>query len=324
MARGASPARPSSPSRSPTRLSQGYSLQSKFTSPDEIVFPKADNGQDWKVKGGCCGGQTDLLQATQDSINTVYAQLMLKLGASDVVKMANDLGITAKLQPNPSLVLGSGEVSVLDMASAFSTFADQGTHIDPTAVLRVETSDGRVLENFQPQRTSVISPSVAAKVTYALQQVVLYGTGTQAQIDRPAAGKTGTTDDNKDAWFVGYVPQLTAAVWMGYPGFNGSPVAPMENVHGETVAGGGLPAHIWSTFMRNALQGVPRQDFPAPGDISAGKEFNPELAAPSTAISVPTPTAPQSSATTTAPATSAPQPTPTTGFQAQGTTGPSP
>ncbi len=286
-------------------LHEGYSLESQFTSPDEIVFPRADNGQDWKVKGGCCGGSTSLLQATQDSVNTVYAQLMLKLGAGRVVDMANALGITSKLQPNPSLVLGSGEVSVLDMASAYSTFADNGIHIEPIVVTRVETSDGKLLESFNAPRTPVLSESEAAKVTYALQQVVLYGTGTEAQIDRTVAGKTGTTDDNKDAWFVGYTPQLTASVWMGYPGFNGDEVRPMDDVHGQTVAGGGFPAQIWAKFMRQAMQGQEQQDFPAPGDLSEGKEFNPELVSPSTVINVPTPTAPSSSSPT-APTTTAP------------------
>jgi len=290
-------------------LHEGYSLESQFTAPDEIVFPKADNGQDWKVKGGCCGGKTSLLEATQDSINTVYAQLMLKLGATKVVEMANNLGITTRLQPNPSLVLGSGEVSVLDMASAFSTFADKGTHVEPLAVTRVETADGQLLESFAPQSRPVISEGESAKVSYALQQVVLNGTGKEANLgDRPAAGKTGTTDDNKDAWFVGYTPQLTASVWMGYPGFNGESVRPMEDVHGQTVAGGGFPAQIWSRFMRAAMEGQAVQDFPAPGDLSEGKEFNPDLVTPSTVIDVPTPTAPQyTSPQYTAPQTTAPQ-----------------
>jgi penicillin-binding protein 1A len=238
---------------------------------------------------------------------------MLKLGASNVVEMAKNLGITTPLAPNNSLVLGSGEVSVLDMASAYSTFADKGTHIEPIAVTRVEDSTGKVLESFPTRQTPVLSQTEAAKISYALQQVVLYGTGTNAQIDRAAAGKTGTTDDNKDAWFVGYVPQLTAAVWMGYPGFNGQPVVPMENVHGETVAGGGLPAQIWAKFMRRALDGQDEQAFPDPGDLAEGKEFNPDLVAPSTVIDVPTPTAPStnydSSQTTvqqTAPPTTAP------------------
>ena len=288
-------------------IHEGYSVQSTFTSPDQITLPKADAGKDWTVKGGCCGGTTDLLTATQDSINTVYAQLMLKLGPQNVANMANRLGVKASFRyPQPSLVLGSGDVSVLDMAAAYSTFADKGTRIDPVTITRVEDANGTPLP-LEPQgRAPVLSEGENAKVVYALQQVVRYGTGTAAQIDKPAAGKTGTTDNNHDAWFVGFTPKLTAAVWMGYPGFDGVPPGPMTNVHGEKVSGATLPARIWAAFMRQVTANDPPVDFPAPGDITQGKEFNPQLIVPSTAISVPPPTAPSSTTTTAPPTTEAP------------------
>src|SRR5205823_6583906 len=122
-----------------------------------------------------------------------------------------------------------------------------------------------------------------------------------AQLDKPAAGKTGTTDNNRDAWFLGFTPKLTAAVWMGYPGFDGAPLKSMEDVHGETVMGGNIPARIWAAFMRDATAGDTSLDFPDPGDLNSGREFNPELIVPSTAISVPTPTAPAESGTTLVP-----------------------
>lgn len=288
-------------------IHEGYTVKSTFTSPDQIILPKADAGKDWTVKGGCCGGTTDLVTATQDSINTVYAQLMLKLGPQNVANMANRLGVKASFKdPQPSLVLGSGDVSVLDMAAAYSTLADKGTRVDPITITRVEDANGNQLPLESQARTSVLTEGENAKVVYALQQVVLNGSGTAAQIDKPVAGKTGTTDNNHDAWFVGFTPKVTAAVWMGYPGFDGVPPGPMTDVHGETVSGGNLPARIWAAFMRDVTANDPPLDFPGAGDLTDGKEFNPQLIVPSTAISVPTPTAPTSTTTTSPPTTAAP------------------
>jgi penicillin-binding protein 1A len=161
------------------------------------------------------------------------------------------------------------------MATAYSTFANQGVRIDPRLVVRVERSDGSVLDDFAPQRTQVLTADQAAKVNYCLGRVVASGTGVAAQIGRPQAGKTGTTQHNADAWFVGYTPKLTAAVWMGRPEGN----QPMGNVHGiAAVQGGTLPAEMWKLFMQNAVGNIDTGSFPNPStDVNSGNDLNPEL-----------------------------------------------
>jgi penicillin-binding protein 1A len=257
---------------------EGYSIDSLFRSPSSITIPNADAGRDWEVEGGCCGGRTTLAEATEKSVNTVYAQLMVELGAERVVDMAYDLGVsqTAAIAPQPAVVLGSGEVSVLDMAAAYSTFANQGVRITPRLVVRVERADGTVLDDFAPSRAQVLTDDQAAKVNYALGRVVESGTGEAARIGRPQAGKTGTTTNNADAWFVGYTPRLTAAVWMGRPEGNES----MGNVHGiEAVQGGTLPAEMWRRFMEVAVANIDTGAFPLPPieELESGTDMNPEL-----------------------------------------------
>ena len=235
-------------------IREGYSVDSIFKSPSEITFEDADNdGSDWTVKGGCCGGRTTLVEATEKSVNTVYAQLMVKLGAEKVVGMAKELGVSADIEPHNSAVLGTGDVSVLDMAAAYSTFANQGVRVTPRMVVRVERADGTVVDDFAPDRAQVLTADQAAKVNYCLGRVVESGTGEAAKFGRPQAGKTGTTQNNADAWFVGYTPKLTAAVWMGRPNGN----QPMGDVHGiEAVQGGTLPALMWKAFMERAVADI--------------------------------------------------------------------
>ncbi|MEJ7584934.1 MAG: transglycosylase domain-containing protein [Acidimicrobiales bacterium] len=285
---------------------EGYAIDSVYRSPSDLVLPGADGGKDWEIEGGCCGGRATLVQATEDSVNTVYAQLMVDLGADKVVQMAHDLGVTAPLSdPVPSYVLGSGEVSVLDLAAGYSTFANQGTRITPRAIVRVERADGTLVEDFAPERSQVLTPDQTAKVTYCLQRVVRYGTGRSAQIVDDQAGKTGTTTNNKDAWFAGYTPRLTAVAWMGH-------VIPreMDSVHGLTVEGGNFPAQMWRRFMEQVLQGYDTGVFPErPDDLFEGEDLNPDLTitiprqtSTSTRprVTVPSSSAPASSASTTA------------------------
>lgn len=252
----------------------GYSLEARIPTPSTKVFPEADDGEDWPVDGGCCGGQANLIEATARSSNTAFAQLMIDLGPDAVADMAHDLGVRADLGEvgNPSLVLGTENVSVLDMAAAYSTFANLGTQIEPRVITRIERADGTLIEDFVPERTSVLTSDEAAGVTYALEQVIDHGTGAAAALDRPAAGKTGTTDENRDAWFVGYTPSLTAATWMGFVDNR-----PMDDVRGGLVQGGTLPADIWRTFMEKALEGTDVEEFVAPEDMAEGLELDPEL-----------------------------------------------
>ncbi len=259
---------------------EGYSVRSVFPSPPTIEIPNGQGpGVPWKVKGDYPAETATLVDATQFSANTVYAQLAARLGMDKVITMARQLGVskTAQLPDVPSLVLGTGSVSVLDMASAYSTFADEGEHLSPIVVTRVERADGSVV-NFTPERTQVLAPDQAARVNFCLQQVVQGGTGQDANFGIPAAGKTGTTQNNVDAWFVGFTPKLTAAVWMGYPRGN----RPMDNVHGIKIQGGTLPAEMWRKFMQAVTAGRDPAAFPEPGDLEVGMKFNPELSPPTT------------------------------------------
>jgi penicillin-binding protein 1A len=252
-------------------IQQGISLNSKFDSPSRLVFPKANAGEDWTVRNYAETeqGVLDLADATRVSSNTAYAQLMLEVGPPAVVDLAGQLGISAELPAVNSLVLGTGEVSVLDMASAYSSFANRGVHNDPVMVSKIEQVDEdgggvTVLEQAQPSNERVLSEQEADLVTYCLENVVQAGTGQAADIGVPVAGKTGTTQDNKDAWFVGYGPRLTAAVWMGYPHEGADGVVPTMDAqssvarnHGlRGVTGGSLPAEIWAKFMRVAAERI--------------------------------------------------------------------
>ena len=180
-------------------------------------------------------------------MNTVYAQLLAEVGPTAVADAAAAAGIDAELDLVPSLALGVEEVSPLDLASAYLTLANDGTRVEPYAIVRIEDVDGNVL--WEPDRPApeegAVERDVARGVTEALRGVIEDGTGTAADIGRPAAGKTGTTQENVDAWFAGYVPGYTAVVWMGHP-----QPTPMEG-----VTGGGAPAQIWQRFMAAAMEG---------------------------------------------------------------------
>ena len=250
---------------------QGYTVESAFPAPAKIVFPGADQGRDYPVENyenEEFGGSVNLIDATRNSINTVYAQLIDAIGPANVARLAHQAGIpdSTPLVPNISLTLGTSEVSVLDIASAFSTFANRGQRINPSVVLEVASADGRVLRRSPPQRpTKVLDRREADVVNYCLQQVVQRGSGTGAQFGRPVAGKTGTTQDFGDAWFVGYTPKLTAAVWMGYPEGN---VRKMVNVRGRKVNGGSFPASIFRRFMEAATRKMDTGSFPVVTDFS--------------------------------------------------------
>jgi penicillin-binding protein 1A len=234
----------------------GYSVLSEFEAPPEVVLPGADDGRDYVVRnyeGSSFDGSMNLVDATVQSVNTVFVQAHVALGPDKVAATAADMGITSPLEPNASLVLGTEEVSVLEMAAAFSTLANEGTRISPVTILEVATADGTVLERAQPAVQQVLEPDVAAVVTHCLRDAVERGTGTGARIGQPVAGKTGTTQEYGDAWFVGYTRRLTAAVWVGHA--EGSAVQ-MTNVRGRRVTGGSFPATIFRRFMEDATAGL--------------------------------------------------------------------
>lgn len=255
-------------------LEQGISPQAAYRGPSLLCL------KNWYP--GCVTnfdhesfGSISLLNATVNSVNTVYAQLILQVGVRNVVKVAEKMGIPAPpsvvppqvgcrplnspvcqtyLPAVPSLALGSASVTPLEMASGYATLAAGGVYRAPKLVSEVTTDSGRVLQSGPSPGVQAIPANIAQEETQILQQVVLRGTGTAASIGQPAAGKTGTAQHYDNAWFVGYTPALATSVWVGYPNSN----RPLLNVEGVAqVVGGTIPAKIWSRYMQGALDTSP-------------------------------------------------------------------
>ncbi len=213
-------------------------------------------------------GNLSLRAATHASVNTVYAQLVLDVGLDETVDLARRLGLE-RLDPDAtygaSLALGAAESSPLEMASAYGTFANRGVRVEPTGILRVIDGDGNVLiDNRARPGERVVSEVTADNVTDVLVGVVTDGTGKRADIGRPAAGKTGTAQAYRAAWFVGYTPQYATAVWMGHA----DRLAPLRNINGVgNVTGGSHPAVAWNRIMTAAHQGLEVVEFPEPAEI---------------------------------------------------------
>jgi penicillin-binding protein 1A len=253
-----------------TALKDGISPDSEFES-GPVEIPLGDKV--WSVHNyeNSDLGRISLATATEMSDNTVFAQLTQLVGPPAIVRTARQLGISSPLKSYFAIGLGAEAVNPLEMARSFSAFANGGRRIDgaafgdrPRAISVVRNEAGGIEDNNVPVRRRVLTANTAALVTSLLQGVVRAGTGKRAQLSdgRPVAGKTGTTENYGDAWFVGYTPQLVAAVWVGYP--NG--LRPMlTEYHGDAVAGGTFPAQIWKTFMERALPYLnePPQDFPS-------------------------------------------------------------
>jgi penicillin-binding protein 1A len=240
---------------------QGKTVKQVFPAPSQITLPTQSGP--WTVSNfdNEAFGPTDLIDGTVHSVNTVYAQLVLQVGPDKAAALAHAAGITSDLPTEPSITLGAGDVSPLELADAYLTFARDGERVEPFAIAKVQAPDGHTLFDADPKTSPAMKPDTAHLVDFVLQQVIDRGTGTAAKLDRPVAGKTGTTENNGDAWFAGYTPDYAAVVWMGYPETNSRP---MDNVHGITVTGGTLPAQIWHQFMAAALADVPPDKFPDP------------------------------------------------------------
>jgi penicillin-binding protein 1A len=256
-----------------TALGQGISPYSSWNGPPELVIddPRCfTNGQPWDVHNYAdeSAGSMNLLDATAHSVNTIYAQLSVDVGPENVVAMAHRLGIASPLLPVCSITLGTQGVSPLEMTDAYATFAARGIHHSAEALQRVQTLSGETIDSLRWNGTRALPQNDADMVTYVLQRVLQYGTGTAAYFGRPAAGKTGTAENYADAWFCGYVPQLAACVWVGYP-HREQPLLDVEGV--PAVFGGSLPAEIWHGFMAEAVGALPIRDFPQPSFSSYDK-----------------------------------------------------
>ena len=246
-------------------LEQGVPLSRTYNGPPSITIAGVTFHND-ESEGG---GSYDLPSATAYSINTVYVQLANDIGVRAIADMAKAMGVTsAWYSPQVhglSYTLGVIDVSPLDMASAYSVLANQGNRVAPSPVVEVTDPTGSVLlDDTRPAGTRVLSASIASEETKVLEGVIDHGTAYPNAVlpGRPEAGKTGTTDSCTNAWFVGYTPQLSTAVWMGHLTSNTTPLQGVDGV--GCVYGGTLPAKTWGDYMGNALQGVPAVDFAAP------------------------------------------------------------
>ena len=213
-------------------------------------------------------GDITLLQATASSVNTVYVPLGLQVGAEKVVEVARRAGIptSVAMMATPSVVLGPASPHVLDVAAAYATFAAQGVYAKPYYISTVSGRNGGILFEAKPQGEQVFSADVMADVTTALQAVVKVGSGFEAKkLKRPAAGKTGTSQENASAWFSGFTPQLATSVSF----YRDDATKTLRGIGGlNSVTGGSFPARIWTRYMLGALKGQPILQFPEPANIT--------------------------------------------------------
>ncbi len=238
----------------------GPVIEYKGLSPASVVddVPVKYGSYEPRNNDGSYRGLITLRTALTYSVNIAAVKLMMDtVGIGDAVKFASVLGI--KLDPlkhGASMALGGlhSGVTPLQMAGAYGAFANQGIYIEPTAIIRVEKPDEVIIDQVVPKQRPAMKATTAFLITDMLKSAVQSGTGTRAKISRPVAGKTGTTDDGKDIWFVGYTPELVAAVWIGYD----KPTA-MPQAYGGTY-----PARIWQQIMSKVLSGMPVKDFPRP------------------------------------------------------------
>jgi penicillin-binding protein 1A len=237
-----------------TAVDQGIDPDSTYYPAPSTISLDTGGLTPWTVTGGGSGTMS-LRDATAQSINTVYAQVGLDVGADNFTQMAKDMGITSPLEPFPAYALGGTAecCTVLEMSNAYGTIADGGVHHDPTGIVRVEFPNGDVDELEDSEGKRVVSDGVAYEVADVMKGTLISGTAAGHGIGCPAAGKTGTTEEQSDAWFVGYTPHISTAVWTGNPNAR----VPLPGY------GADLSAPIWHDYMTTAAS-QPCDDFPTP------------------------------------------------------------
>jgi penicillin-binding protein 1A len=249
-----------------TALERGISPNSVWSSRRKVFPYREPNGKkDIFVVSNYANsysGSTTLAGATARSDNSVYAEIGMNIGRKKVAKMAEEMGIRTKLSTNPAMLLGGLKegVTPLEMAFAYSTIANRGRRVSgtlasykggPVAIEKVENAQGKTKDKNKTRSKRVYSEKVGEQMRALLHGVVVGGTGTKAQVGEWAAGKTGTTENYGDAWFVGFTDKYTAAVWVGYPN---SVKYMTTHYHGQPVAGGTFPTEIWHDFMSAAIR----------------------------------------------------------------------
>jgi membrane peptidoglycan carboxypeptidase len=232
--------------------------------PDSIIYDSPVGYRDGdgyyypRNYGGGFSGAVSIRRALEVSLNVPAIKVGQAVGLNKVIETCRILGIKSPIEPVISLPLGAVDLTPLEMAGAFATFANNGWHSDTTFIVQVTDSSGNILLDNTPKPKLVLDPWASASINSALQGVIYRGTATSAQIGRPAAGKTGTTSSERDIWFVGYVPQLSVAVWVGNDDFT-----PLYS--GAT--GGTFVAPVWRDFMLQALENSPVQYFRPASDF---------------------------------------------------------
>ncbi len=227
-----------------------------------LQFPDPSQpGGFWRPRNfdGKFNGPTTLRSALVHSRNVVTVKILQSIGVDYAVSYAANMGIASPLPRNLSLALGSANVTLEEMVRAFGVLANQGRRVTPFMIRRIVDRTGQVFEETKVREEQVIDPRIAFLSTYVMQGVIQSGTGTRAKgIGRPAAGKTGTTNDMRDAWFIGYTPALVTGVWVGFD---------QERALGRQEVGGRAAAPIWLYYMEKAVQGTPIEPFPVPRGI---------------------------------------------------------
>ncbi len=243
-------------------------LENRFT-PNTIIEDSPVMVGDWEPMNynRNFNGKVTLRYVAEQSLNVPTVKIAQKIGMDKPIYYAQEMGVSTFVLDGPTNDRGLATslggltrgVTPLELTSAYGTFANQGIHVAPTAIIKVLDRNGKVLEQAKPKQKNVISEASANDLTSMLQGVIARGTGTGAAIDRPAAGKTGTTSDYCDAWFVGYTTDLVAGVWVGCD----------DNSDLDGMTGGNLPASIWQAFMEKATANMPVREFePGPSHRS--------------------------------------------------------
>src|SRR5574341_2504137 len=239
----------------PSSIIEDEPITFRFRVGNELVDWSPDN-YDRKFRG-----PTTLRRALENSINVVTVRLIQQIGVEPVIRMAHQMGIESELRPEIALALGVSEVTPLELTSAYGVLATGGLRAEPVAIRKVTDSQGRILEEHVPEPQAVMRPETAFVLTNAMKGVIERGTAARARaLKRPLAGKTGTTSEATDVWFIGFTPNLVAGVWVGYD---------IKKSLGPTETGGRMALPLWIAFMQRILPDLPVEDFPAPENVVA-------------------------------------------------------
>ena len=226
-----------------------------------VTYPTGSNGQTWKPENydRIFRGPTTLQQAIEESVNVVTVKLQERVGINKTVQVARRLGITSPLDINLSLALGTSDLSLLELTSAYGALANQGVWMPPVTVRYITDAQGKLLEEHVPEGREAVAPETAYVIAHMLRGVVERGTGQAAKVlGRPIAAKTGTTNDYSNAWFIGFTPRLATGVWVGYD---------RPRSLGRDETGSRVAVPIWVTYMAKILVDSPKEDFPVPDRV---------------------------------------------------------